>query len=254
VRHSGKFDLRVVEDAEALSRAVAELILGRAKETLREKEYFSIVLSGGSTPKLLYTLLASDASVRERLEWNKMHFFWGDERHVPPEHPESNYWMAYDGMLSKVNIPTKNVHRVRAEDPDAGKVADEYETGLKSFFKLRAGELPKLDCVLLGMGPDGHTASLFPGTTALYEQERLVVSNWVKELQTFRITMTPPVLNNAHCIVFLVSGEEKAEILRQVLQGERQPNRLPSQLIQPTHGELLWLVDQAAARCLNLEG
>jgi 6-phosphogluconolactonase len=253
VAQSAKFNVQVVEDADALSRAAAAAIIGQITETLQEKEFSAIALSGGSTPKLLFTLLASDASFREQMEWDKIHFFWGDERHVPPDHLESNYRMTNEAMLSKVPVPEENIHRVRAEDPDASKVAVEYEQELISFFKLGAGELPRFDCVLLGMGPDGHTASLFPATTALNEQERLVVANWVEKFQAYRITMTAPVLNNAEDIIFLVSGEEKAETLREVLQGESQPDRLPSQLIQPTHGKLLWLVEQSTARLLKLD-
>ncbi len=250
---SSKFDVQVVEDADALSRAAAAAIFGQITETLQEKEFFTIALSGGSTPKLLFSLLASDASFRGQVEWDKIHFFWGDERHVPPDHPESNYRMTKEAMLSRVPVPEENIHRIRAEDPDASKVAEEYEHGLISFFKLGEGELPCFNCVLLGMGPDGHTASLFPGTAALNEQKRLVVANWVEKFQAYRITMTAPVLNNAEDIIFLVSGEEKAETLREVLQGARQTDRLPSQLIQPTHGKLLWLVEQSAARLLKLD-
>ncbi len=244
--------VQVMEDAEALSRAAAEAIVRQVRETLKEREVFTIALSGGSTPRLLFTMLTSDSSFRDQVDWGKIHFFWGDERYVPPDHPESNYRMAYETMISKLPLPEENVHRVRAEDTDADKVAEEYEQALISFFKLEAGELPRFDCVLLGMGPDGHTASLFPMTTAVHERERLVVANWVEKFQTYRITLTAPVLNNADIIMFLVTGEEKAETLREVLQAERQPDRFPTQLIQPTHGKLLWLVDQAAAKLLTL--
>ena len=161
--------------------------------------------------------------------------------------------MAYEAMLSKTPVPPANIHRVPTELPDAKKSAEEYQQELLRFFRLEAGRLPRFDCVLLGMGLDGHTASLFPGTKALKERERLVVSNWVDKLQTYRITMTVPVLNNADWVLFLVSGEEKAETLRNVLAGDEQPDRLPSQLIQPTQGRLLWLVDRAAASGLTQE-
>jgi 6-phosphogluconolactonase len=251
VTHSGKSDVRIVEDAEALCRAAAEAIVGQVDETLQKRESFTIALSGGSTPRLLYALLATDASLRDEVDWGKIHFLWGDERYVPPDHPESNYRMANEAMLSKIPVPAANIHRVRAEDSDAGKVAEAYEQEVRLLFKLGAGELPCLDCVLLGMGPDGHTASLFPETTALNEKERLVVANWIEKFRTYRITMTAPVFNNAHSIMFLVGGGEKAETLREVLQGDRQPERFPSQLIQPTHGKLLWLIDKAAAKLLN---
>jgi 6-phosphogluconolactonase len=251
VKHSLKFDVQVVEDAEALSREAAAAIVSQANATLHKRDFFTIALSGGSTPRLLYALLATDASLRDELDWGKIHFLWGDERCVPPDHPESNYRMAHEAMLSKVPVPAANIHRVRAEDPDAHKAAGAYEQEVRLLFKLGAGEIPRLDCVLLGMGPDGHTASLFPGTTVLSEKERLVVANWIEKFQTHRITMTAPVLNNAHSIMFLVAGDEKAETLREVLQGARQPEQYPSQLIQPAHGKLLWLIDKAAARLLK---
>jgi 6-phosphogluconolactonase len=199
----------------------------------------------------MFAILAGDDALRSRMPWGRVHFFWGDERHVPPDHPDSNYRMASEAMLSKVPVPVENIHRIRAENPDAGKAAEDYEQELRGFFKLEPGQLPAFDCVFLGMGPDGHTASLFPATKALHERKRLVVSNWVDKFQSFRITMTAPVLNNADMVIFLVSGEEKAEPLREVLEGEKQTDRFPSQLIEPTHGKLLWLVDRAAARKLR---
>jgi 6-phosphogluconolactonase len=251
--HSIEPDLRIVENAEALSRAAADVIVAQTAKILQVQDSFTIALSGGSTPRRLYRLLAGDVSYRHQLNWERIHLFWGDERHVPMSHPDNNYWMAHEAMLSKLPVPATNVHRVLTENPDASVVAEEYEEELLTFFHLEEGELPRFDCVLLGMGPDGHTASLFPGTTAVHEQERLVVANWVEKFQTHRITMTAPVLNNAKCIIFLISGEEKADTLRQVLQGEKRPDQLPSQLIEPTQGELLWLVDKRAAQSLTLD-
>ena len=248
---SSKPAIQIVADVEAISRKAAEIIMGLMAETLNTKTHFSIALSGGSTPKSLFTLLADDVSLRTQVDWDKVHFFWGDERHVPPDHPDSNFRMAYEAMLSKVPVQETNIHRVRAEEQDASKAAEEYEDELRTFFNLKPGELPRFDCVLLGMGPDGHTASLFPGTEALSEQKRLVVSNWVKKFRTHRITLTAPAINNADCIIFLVSGEEKAEVLREVLEGENNPELFPSQLIKPNHGKLLWLVARSAAGKLN---
>ena len=206
-----------------------------------------MALSGGSTPKKMFAVLANDAALRNRMPWGRVHFFWGDERHVPPDHTDSNFRMTNEVMLSRVPVPPENIHRIRAENPDAGKAAEDYEQELREFFKLGTEQLPPFDCVFLGMGLDGHTASLFPGTKALQERKRLVVPNWVDKFQSYRITLTPPVLNNADLVIFLVSGEEKAQPLRTVLDGQKQPDRLPSQLIEPTHGKLLWLVDRAAA-------
>jgi len=246
-------EIPVAANAEELNRMAAKIIVDRITESLETKARFTIALSGGSTPKGLYALLATDPSFRERIVWQKVHFFWGDERHVPPDHPESNYRMAYETMLSKAPVPPENIHRVPVEHPDANKSAHEYEQELIRFFRLEAGRLPRFDCVLQGLGRDGHTASLFPGTKAVRERERLVVANWVETLRTYRITMTVPVLNNADWVLFLVSGTEKAETLKDVLAGDKQPERLPARLIQPTHGRLLWLVDRAAASGLTHE-
>jgi 6-phosphogluconolactonase len=183
------------------------------------------------------------------MPWDNVHVFWGDERHVPPTHVDSNYRLAHDTMLSKVGIPAANIHRMQAEK-DAQQAADEYEATLRTYFGLAAGEVPRFDLILLGMGPDGHTASLFPGTTAIHEATRLVVAPWVEKLHTYRITLTPPVLCNAAHAIFAAGGADKAEVLRQVLSGSYQPELYPSQIVQPTHGSLLWLVDTAAARLL----
>jgi len=240
--------LHIAASVAELSQAAATEFVRQAKEAVQAKGVFTVSLSGGSTPKSLYTLLADDASLRAAVPWNQVHFFWGDERHVPPDHPESNYRMAHEAMLTKVPVPPANVHRIKGEYPQAGHAADEYEQTLREFFHPAAGQFPRFDLLLLGIGPDGHTASLFPGTAALHEQARLAVANWVDKFNAYRITLTLPVLNSAANIVFLVSGGEKAETLRAVLHGE--PGRLPAQLINPTRGTLLWLVDRQAARLL----
>jgi 6-phosphogluconolactonase len=245
-----KPEIRIVANAEELNRAAAAEFAQRAKEAAQRKSLFTVTLSGGSTPKKFYSLLASEQALRAQLPWDQTHFFWGDERHVPPDHPESNYRMANEAMLARLPVPPANIHRIKSEYQDAKQAADEYEQQLRHFFQLRAGEFPRFDLVLLGMGPDGHTASLFPDTAALGERERLVVANWVAKFNAYRITMTVPVLNQAACVIFLVSGEEKAEMLRTVLRGD-QAELYPSQLIRPVKGELLWLVDAAAARLLS---
>ncbi|MBI3014469.1 MAG: 6-phosphogluconolactonase [Candidatus Tectomicrobia bacterium] len=251
-------DIQIAANPEELARAAAEEYVRRAEEAVKAQGIFTVVLAGGSTPKALYRLLAGEEepSFRARLPWHKIHFFWGDERHVPLDHPDSNYRMACEALLSSVPVPSENVHRVRTENPDAWQAAKEYEEEICKFFfpsGRTAGQLPRFDLVLLGMGADGHTASLFPGTEALHEQARLVVSQWIERFRAYRITMTAPLLNNAARIIFLVSGEEKAETLREVLQGEYRPERFPAQLIRPAHGSLLWLVDSAAARLLHLQ-
>ena len=244
-------EIKVLENGEAVSRAAAEMLVDISLEKLKSTESFAVALSGGSTPKNMFAMLANDAELQDRMPWDRVHFFWGDERHVAPDHADSNFRMTHETMLSKVPVPPGNIHRIRSENPDAGEAAAEYEQELREFFKLEEKQLPVFDCVFLGMGPDGHTASLFPGTKALHEQKRLVVSNWVEKFKSYRITMTAPVLNNADIIIFLISGEGKAEPLRAVLEGEKQTDLYPSQLIEPTHGKLLWLVDKAAAGLLK---
>lgn len=245
------YNIKIVADAEAMSREAAEVIVAHLSESLRTQDFYSIALSGGSTPRRLYSLLANDAKMRDQIAWDRIHFFWSDERHVPPDHPDSNYQMAHEAMLSKAPIPSTHIHRVPAEGPDAVKAAENYEQHIRRFFKIEAGKLPRFNCVLLGMGPDGHTASLFPGTSALREHERLVVANWVEKFKSYRITLTVPVLNNADRILFLVGGGEKADILKAVLTGRQQSERYPAQLIRPKQGKLLWILDQSAASGLS---
>jgi 6-phosphogluconolactonase len=195
--------------------------------------------------------LATDPALRAQVPWDKTYVFWGDERHVPPDHADSNYRMADEAMLSKAPIPPANVYRIKSENPDASKAAEDYEQALRAYFHLTAGQFPRFDLVFLGLGPEGHTASLFPGTKALHETARLVVSSWVGKFYTDRITMTPPTLNNAACVIFLVSGDDKALPLKAVLEGNYEPEQLPAQLIRPSHGKVLWLVDRAAASLLH---
>jgi 6-phosphogluconolactonase len=248
---SSGHEIKIVAGETALYQTAADVIVERITATLLEKEIFTIALSGGSAQNL-YALLVNDASLRDQIPWAKIHFFWGDERHVAPNHADSNFRMAHETMLSRVPIPSENIHRVRAEAPDAGKAAAEYEQQIRAFFRLQTGQYPCFDCVLLGMGPDGHTASLFPGTTALHEKQRLVVANYVEKFQAYRITMTAAVLNNAGMVIFVVGGKKKAATLKAVLEGEHKPDLFPAQLIRPSHGQLLWLVEQAAASLLSL--
>jgi 6-phosphogluconolactonase len=194
-------------------------------------------------------MLASVA-YRDRVPWQQTHFFWGDERHVPADHEDSNYRMAYEAMLSKTPIPAAHIYRIAAEK-EAQQAADEYEATLRTAFQLASGALPRFDLILLGMGPEGHTPTLFPGTSAVHESQRLVVAPWVENFHTFRITLTPPVLCNAAHVVFAAGGADKTETLQQVLQGPYQPDLYPSQVVRPTQGTLLWLVDKAAARLLS---
>ncbi|MCE5307778.1 MAG: 6-phosphogluconolactonase [Acidobacteriales bacterium] len=244
-------ELRTFAEAGELFKAAAGEFLRLAEEAVCSKGLFTVCLSGGSTPRRLYSLLGNDPEWKVRIPWATAHFFWSDERHVPPDDQESNFRMAWETMLCKVTVPPGNIHRIPAEQPDAGRAALEYNGVLRDFFKLGDGQFPRFDLALLGMGADGHTASLFPDSGALHEERRMVVSNWVERLETERITMTAPVLNNASHVFFLVLGEDKASALKAVLQGPRQPDLLPAQMIRPAHGSLLWLVDRHAASLLG---
>ncbi|HJZ13384.1 MAG TPA: 6-phosphogluconolactonase [Acidobacteriota bacterium] len=232
---------RTFATPQELFRDAAHEFVREAQQTVQANGRFTVVLSGGSTPKNLYALLAQQ-EFATRIPWKQTFVFWGDERHVPPDHPESNYRMAYDAMLSKVPIPPSNIHRIHGEESPA-EAADQYEKVIRDFLPF--------DWVFLGMGPDGHTASLFPGTKALRETQRMVVSNWVGKLNTYRITMTAPVFNSAAHVVCLITGEDKAAPLKAVLEGPYEPDQLPVQLVNPVQGRLLWLIDQSAARLLG---
>ena len=185
------------------------------------------------------------------MPWDKVFFFWGDERHVPPTDADSNFRMANETLLSKIAVPSRNIFRIPAENPDAAAAASEYEETLIKFFSLKPGEFPSFDLILLGMGPDGHTASLFPETAALQERSHLVVANWVEKLKTQRITLTLPVLNAARTVAFLVSGADKAEVLHEVLQGTGPAEKYPSKLVRPSDGRLIWFLDRASASELS---
>ena len=237
-------------DANYIAQTAAAEFLEAAGKSVHEKGSFNIALAGGSTPKALYSLLVSNPLLQAKVPWRKIQFFFGDERHVPPDHAESNFRMANEAMFVKAPIDSRQVHRVKGEKPDAAEAAAEYEDDLRASFGLAADQLPRFDLVLLGMGPEGHTASLFPGTKALKEERRLVVSNWVGKLYTDRITFTPPVLNNAARVILMVHGEEKAAALKAVLEGPYEPEQLPAQLIRPNLGKVLWLVDPSAASML----
>ena len=246
---NSSLEIRTLTTPQELFAAAAEEVVRTANEAVAQRARFTIVLSGGSTPKSLYNLLATNA--RTALPWDRMFFFWGDERHVPPSDPDSNYRMADETLLSKIPVPAGNVFRIKAENPDAAAVAEAYEQTILKFFQLKSGEVPNFDLILLGMGPDGHTASLFPGTTALQEKSRLVVANWVEKMKTHRITLTLPVLNAARCVTFLVSGTDKASVLRAVLEEDVPEEQYPSKLVRPAAGKLIWLLDRAAASQLR---
>ena len=243
--------IRILTTPQELFAAAAEEVMRSATEAVAQHGRFTIALSGGSTPKNLYNLLATNA--RTSLPWDQMYFFFGDERHVPPTDPESNYRMASEAMLSKVPVPVANVFRFAAENPDAAAVADEYQKTIEKFFQLQSGAVPQFDLILLGMGPDGHTASLFPGTPGLHEKSRLVIANWVEKMKTHRLTLTLPVLNAGRCVTFLVSGTDKAGVLKTVLEENAPGEQYPAKLVQPADGKLIWFLDRAAASALSTQ-
>jgi 6-phosphogluconolactonase len=235
--------IEVLANPADVFHAAAEEFIGLGRAAIGAQGRFTVALSGGSTPKALYSLLATNYA---NFAWNRTFLFFGDERHVPPTDPESNYRMVNESLLTKIAIPAGNVFRVAAENPDAAAAAAEYEAQLRQFFELKPGEFPRFDLILLGMGPDGHTASLFPDSAALEENSRVVVANWVAKFNTDRITFTFPVLNRAAEVMFMACGADKADILHQVLEGNNTPP-LPSQRVQPSEGKLLWMLDEAAA-------
>jgi 6-phosphogluconolactonase len=244
-------DLLVVADQAALAQEAAKRVVAIAEEAVARCGRFTVALAGGSTPKRLYSLLTAEPYCT-RLPWRKIHLFWGDERAVPPEHQDSNFGMARATLLSRVPIPANQVYRMQAEWADLDAAASEYEAEIAKVFEIRpTDEPPMFDLILLGLGPDGHTASLFPHSHALQEITRWVAPNYIPELKANRLTLTTRILNRAATVLFLVSGGEKAAVLQAVLEGPPDPERLPAQLIRPVAGRLVWLVDQAAASRLG---
>ncbi|MGB5932414.1 MAG: 6-phosphogluconolactonase [Anaerolineae bacterium] len=249
-------EIRTYSDAASLAQAAAEHFVTLARKAITSRGQFAVALSGGSTPRATYALLATE-EFAARVDWPRVHVFWGDERCVPPDHPDSNYRMAREALLDHVPVLTRNVHRIQGEISPKEAAVD-YESTLRSFFAPRAKgkdtrddePTPRFDLVLLGMGDDGHTASLFPRTAALHEQTRWVVAHYVENLGAWLVTLTPVAINAAAHITFIVSGASKAERVRQVLSGTYRPDVLPAQIVRPTTGRLLWLVDDAAAALL----
>jgi 6-phosphogluconolactonase len=263
--------IAVLPDRRVLAEAAARATVERARAAADHKGSFTWVLAGGGTPRDLYALLADPrAAFRGEMPWQQTHVFWGDERHVPPDHPDSNFRMAREAMLDAVPLPPRNIHRIPAEEADAARAADLYEAELRAFF---AHDLwPRFDLVLLGLGADAHTASLFPGSPILAECSRWVAAPYVPALASFRITLTPPAIDHAAAVLFLVAGEDKAAAVRAVIEGDEPPALRPARVIgakgasgavsaisaisairpaDPGAGELLWLIDHAAARDLS---
>lgn len=239
--------VEVWRDLDELSERAAELLIGVARESISDRERFTLALSGGATPKALYRLLATNAK-STRIPWKQTHLFWTDERCVPPDDSQSNYRMAHETLLAHVNVPSDQVHRMRGEDePDLAAKA--YASELEDCFG--SGD-PRFSLILLGMGDDGHTASLFPGSSALADTSNMVAANFVEKLSAHRLTMTLRTLNAASTIIFIVSGESKAKALGTVFNSKNQDSRaLPASLVKPIRGELVWLLDEPAAKLVN---
>jgi len=249
-------DIRVLPDAAALAAAAAELFAAAARQATLERKLFTVLLSGGSTPRAMHAQLAGGAAGRN-IDWERVHCFWGDERCVPPEHPDSNYRMARETLLEPNDVPEENIHRIQGELPPEA-AASAYEGELRAFAAAHpaAANLPapRFDLILLGMGDDGHTASLFPHSAAIHEAQRWVLAvphTTPPPPLVPRVTVTPVVLNAAVRVVFLVSGKAKADALQKVLEGAYNPDELPSQIVRPSQGQLTWLLDADAAARLT---
>ena len=244
-------EVRILPDGQAIAKRCAQKFVEISAAAVKEKGSFTVALSGGSTPKTLYGLLVNDPVLRSQVPWDKMYLFFGDERHVGPNDDESNFRMATEAMISKSPLKPEQVTRIKGEYPEAEDAAKEYEQEIRRHFKLADRQFPRFDLVLLGMGSEGHTASLFPGTKALHVNHRIAVHNWVGKVLMDRITLTAPVINNAANVIFMVTGADKAPALTAVLERSYEPDQLPAQLIQPVNGTLLWLVDTAAGSLLT---
>ena len=253
---SSPADVRILADGEALRRAAADEILRVATDVLRTRKIFTLALSGGRTPRGLYQLLAGegDLTYRKRMPWTQLHLFWSDERPVPADSPESNYGMVREALLSKVSLTRKQIHRIRTEGMNAAQAAHEHQRELKAFFGeqlMVRYEIPRFDLIMVGLGADGHVAGLFPKSDAIRERRLLVSAPKVDKPEKQRITLTPPVLNMASNVMFLVSGKDKAAAVQAALEEPQDPDARPAQIVHPSDGRLTWLVDREAGSLLK---
>ena len=237
--------IAIYPDIDTLSHEAAQYIVRIASESIVTRGRFTIALSGGTTPRTLYGLLGSEP-YRSQIDWALVHIFWSDERCVPPDSPDSNYHMAHEVLLSRIPIPAQQVHRMPADQPDRYAASQAYAEEMQRTFGTNG--IPSFDLIQLGMGPEGHTASLFPHQASLHEQQRLVIPVSVPKPPPDRLTFTPPVLNAARNVLFLVTGADKADALHAVLEGPYQPDEYPAQIVRPPHGEVLWMLDTAVAQ------
>ena len=231
--------LQIFQDSQALAKAAAEKFIQLADQSILTLGRFSAALSGGNTPGSLYKMLALPEN-KARLDWDYIHLFLGDERHVPPDHPESNYRMVREILLNQIDIPLKNIHRVPTE-LDVHQAANSYEASMREYFE---GDWPRFDLVLLGMGEDGHTASLFPHSKGLEDETHWFIANYAPKRDAWRLTLTKNAINAARDILIMVSGKSKAKILKEVLTFTGEKEKKPINLISPSNGKLAWFVDQ----------
>jgi 6-phosphogluconolactonase len=245
-------EITVLPDLQELSKAAAQQFVEVAKAAITERKTFRLALAGGSTPKKLYELISDpNEPFRSAIDWPRIEFFWGDERCVLPEDKESNFRMANESLLIPLGISTTKIHRYKTELA-APEAAAEYERLLRLIFNIPAGAYPRFDLVLLGMGEDGHTASLFPHSDALHANGDLVAAPFVEKFESHRLTITPSVINNADNVIFLVAGDGKAAALREVLEGDKDPDKFPAQMVEPSSGRTSWFLDQSAASLLTI--
>jgi 6-phosphogluconolactonase len=242
VRTGGERNVQILSDLEAISHEAASLFVSTSRNSIATRKKFAVAISGGSTPRRLYTLLGS-SSYRDQVDWQKVHFFWADERCVPKEDEASNFKVAFDRLLSKVPVPDGHIHRIKGEE-EPEKAAGDYEADIRKFFGVSG--FPVFDLVLLGMGEDGHTASLFSGSKSLEETARLAVAVYLDKPNRNRITLTLPVLNNAAQILFLLAGKSKAAVLSEILSDGEKKREFPAGRIRPVKGKVTWLIDREA--------
>lgn len=241
--------IAIYPDLDTLSQQAAQYVVRTASESIAARGRFTLALSGGTTPRKLYTLLGSEP-YSSQIDWQQVHIFWGDERCVPPDNPDSNYYMAQEVLLSKIPIPALQVHRMPADQPGRDAASQSYTAEMQRVFGTQG--IPVFDLIQLGMGPEGHTASLFPHQASLRETQRLVMPVSVPKPPPDRLTFTPPLLNAARNILFLVTGSDKAEALQAVLEGEYQPEEYPAQIVRPPDGEVVWMLDKAVAANIHI--
>lgn len=247
-------NIKIFQTVEELNQFAAEKFIEIGNAAIEKRNNYTVALAGGSTPKTLYQLLAGD-KFKDKINWSKVFFFFGDERNVPPDDADSNFRVANENLFEPLKINSENIFRWQTELADENKVSEDYEKRIADFFKLKAvatgSDFPRFDLILLGMGDDGHTASLFPFTKALEENKKIAVENRVEKMNSWRFTLTFPVINNAANVIFLVKGEDKAETLKRVLEGKFEPQKFPAQYVKPVKGNLFWLVDSSAAKFLS---